>query len=217
MLEGEMPRLSLLPFLLTAAWAQEPAIWRFDSLESVGGHRTNVAGRPKVIPTPKGRAIEFNGIADAIFLDVHPLAGAEKFTWEVVFRPDLGGKAEQRFFHLQENGTDNRMLFEIRVMGDRWCLDSFMFSPTGDKALMDRTKLHPLGQWYAVAMTYDGEWFRNFVNGVEQVAARIRLTPNGAGRTSIGTRINRVDYFKGAVRESRFTRRALAPAEFLRP
>jgi hypothetical protein len=92
-----------------------------------------------------------------------------------------------------------------------------MFSPTGSKALLDRTKLHPLGAWYAVAMTYDGEWFRNYVNGVEQGSERIRLTPNGPGRASIGTRINRVDYFKGAIRESRFTRRALQPSEFLRP
>jgi hypothetical protein len=213
MLEGRMRRGVLLLLSLTAVAAQDSLTWRFDDPKSIGGHRTTVEGAPKA----KGGAIEFNGVADAIFVDTHPLAGAEKFTWEVVFRPDVGGKAEQRFFHLQENGTENRMLFEIRVIGDRWCLDAFMFSPTGSKALLDRTKLHPLGAWYAVAMTYDGEWFRNYVNGVEQGSERIRLTPNRPGRTSIGTRINRVDYFKGAIRESRFTRRALQPAEFMRP
>ncbi len=212
-----MLRGFLLLLSLTAGIAQDSVTWRFDEPGSIAGNRTTVEGSPRVIRTDKGPAIEFNGVADAIFVEAHPLAGAEKFTWEVVFRPDRDGKAEQRFFHLQENGTENRMLFEIRVIGEQWCLDAFMNSPTGSRALLDRTKLHPLGQWYAVAMTYDGEWFRNFVNGVEQGAVQIRLTPNGPGRASIGTRINRVDYFKGAMRESRFTRRALKPAEFLKP
>jgi hypothetical protein len=40
--------------------------------------------------------------------------------------------------------------------------------------------------------------------------------PEGKGRASVGVRINRVNYFKGAVREARFTRRALQPEEFLK-
>jgi hypothetical protein len=44
----------------------------------------------------------------------------------------------------------------------------------------------------------------------------VRLAPQGAGRTSVGTRINRRDYFKGAVLEARMTNRALSPAEFLK-
>ena len=212
-----MRRGAVLLLCLRAAAAQESITWKFDRLESIGGNPTVVEGTPRIIQSPRGPAIEFNGVSDAIFVETHPLAGAEKFTWEVVFRPDAGGKAEQRFFHLQETGTENRMLFEIRIVGSQWCLDAFMFSPTGSRALLDRTKLHPLNRWYAVAMTYDGEWFRNYVDGVEQGAARIRLTPNRAGRTSIGTRINRVDYFSGAIRESRFTRDALLPAKLLRP
>jgi hypothetical protein len=89
--------------------------------------------------------VAFGGVEDALFLNVHPLAGAETFTWEVIFRPDVGGAAEQRFFHFQENGTDTRMLFEIRVIAGSWCLDSFAASGAESKALMDREKLHPLG------------------------------------------------------------------------
>jgi hypothetical protein len=33
---------------------------------------------------------------------------------------------------------------------------------------------------------------------------------------SVGTRINRQYFFKGAIRMARFTRRALAPSEFLK-
>ena len=42
------------------------------------------------------------------------------------------------------------------------------------------------------------------------------LAPQGAGRTSVGVRINKLFYFKGAVRVARFTRRALPPSEFLK-
>jgi len=203
---------SLILCALTAA-APQPLTWRFTSIRELGGYKTTVLGHPKVV----GNAIEFNGVADALFVDVHPLAGAETFTWEVIFRPDVGGNAEQRFFHLQERGTENRMLFEIRVIGDQWCLDSFAMSPSGSKALMDRAKLHALGKWYAVAAVYDGHWYRNYVNGVEQNAAEIKLSPQREGQTSVGVRINRVDYFKGAVRLARMTPRALSPSEFLKP
>jgi hypothetical protein len=80
---------------------------------------------------------------------------------------------------------------------------------------MNRQSWHAPGEWYHVAMVYDGREFRNYVNGVLEGKAELQLTPQGAGRTSIGTRINRVDYFKGAIRLARFTGRALQPAEFL--
>jgi hypothetical protein len=60
-----------------------------------------------------------------------------------------------------------------------------------------------------------GREFRNYVNGVQEGAAAIRFTPQGSGRSSIGVRANLVDYFKGAIHVARFTRRALAPSEFL--
>ena len=143
------------------------------------------------------------------------LCGAETFTWEAIFRPD-GGQPEQRWFHLQEAGTDNRMLFEIRVIDGQWCLDSYGHSGDAQQALMDRSKLHPLGIWYHVAAVYDGREFRNYVNGIQQNAANIRFAPQGQGRSSIGVRMNLVNYFKGGIHAARFTRRALPPAEFLK-
>jgi hypothetical protein len=155
-------------------------------------------------------------VEDALFLNVHPLAGAETFTWEVIFRPDVGGAAEQRFFHFQQNGADTRMLFEIRVIAGSWCLDSFAASGTESKALMDREKLHPLGVWHHAAAVYDGREYRNYVDGVLEGAAEVHLAPQGIGQTSVGTRINRRDYFKGAVLSARMTNRALPPAAFLK-
>ena len=191
-------------------------VWKFDSLTEIGGHAVKAEGHPRVISTPAGKAVEFGGLEDALFLNVHPLAGAETFTWEVIFRPDVGGAAEQRFFHLQENGTETRMLFEIRVIDGKWCLDSFALSGKESKALLDREKLHTLGAWHHAAAVYDGKEYRNYVDGVLEGSAELHLAPQGAGQTSVGTRINRRDYFKGAVLEARMTNRALSPAEFLK-
>ena len=191
-------------------------VWKFDSLTKIGGHAVKAEGHPRVIATPAGKAVEFGGVDDALFIDAHPLAGAETFTWEVIFRPDVGGAAEQRFFHLQENGTETRMLFEIRVIEGKWCLDSFALSGKESKALMDRGKLHPLGVWHHAAAVYDGREYRNYVDGVLEGAGEVHLVPQGAGQTSVGTRFNRRGYFKGAVLAARMTNRALAVTEFLK-
>jgi hypothetical protein len=190
-------------------------VWTFDRLDRIGGHPTTVLGSPRVIDTSIGKAMEFDGIDDALFVEVHPLAGAKTFTWEAIFRPD-GGDREQRWFHLQEAGSENRMLFEIRVVGDRWFLDSFNFSTTGSGTLMNKSSLHPVGAWYHVAAVYDGRIFRNYVKGVQDGEVEVALAPQGSGRSSIGVRINLVNYFKGTIHSARFTRRALAPAAFLK-
>ena len=209
---------TLFVFALHAQPAQ--VTWKFDNLDKIGGHKTSLLGHPKLIDSSVGKAIEFNGQDDGLMLDLHPLAGAATFTWEAIFRPD-GGNAEQRWFHLEENPAtgddhDNRMLFEIRVINGQWCLDAFNKSGALQKALLFRNKLHDLGAWYHVAAVYDGTEFRSYVNGVQEGAAQIHLAPQGEGRTAIGVRLNKVYYFKGAIHQARFTRRALAPSEFLR-
>src|SRR5438552_10429813 len=75
--------------------------WTFDRLDAIGGLPVKVDGGPNVIETPLGKAIEFDGVDDSIYIDQHPLAGEEQFTFEAIFRPD-GGAAEQRWFHLAE-------------------------------------------------------------------------------------------------------------------
>jgi hypothetical protein len=196
-------------------------IWRFDQTAALGGHAVKVLGHPQVIETPYGKAVQFNGSDDAFFVDVHPLAGAETWTWEVIFRPDLGGAPAQRFFHLSvlnpETNTDadDRMLFETRIMNGEWCLDSFALSHGHSKVLLNCQKLHPLGQWYRITAVYDGKTLRNYVGNELQGEGEVQLAPEGPGHSSIGVRINLKDYFKGAVFEARFTRRALRPDEFL--
>ena len=71
--------------------APRPEIWTFDRLDRIGGLRTTIVGHPRVIKTPLGKAVQFNGVDDALFLPEHPLAGAETFTFEAIFRPGRGG------------------------------------------------------------------------------------------------------------------------------
>jgi hypothetical protein len=222
-----------LAVCVPAMLAQTPdqVVWTFDRLDAIGGFKTTVEGGPRLVDTPVGTAIEFDGVDDAVWIEKHPLAGASTFTFEAIFRPD-GGVFEQRWFHLAERdpktgllasadhpatGQDAnpRFLFELRTVGTNWYLDAFVNGPGYNRALMFKDKLHPVGQWYHVAQTYDGKTFRSYVNGALQGQAEIAFTPQGEGATSLGTRINRRNYFKGAIRLARFTRRALTPHQFL--
>lgn len=231
---------SLVPLLLLAlacaacapVAADRPSppgsiLWRFDSLDRIGGLPVRREGDPELIETPLGRAIAFDGTEDALFVPQHPLAGAATFTFEAIFRPD-GGPFEQRWFHLAEAspapppGADPpvqpsgpRFLFEIRVADGSWYLDAFVAGPGYSRALMVPAKRHPLGRWFHVAQVYDGRTYRSYVNGILQAEAEIAFVPQGPGFASIGTRINRRDYFHGAVFAARFTPRALPPNQFL--
>jgi hypothetical protein len=134
---------------------------------------------------------------------------------EAVFRPDAGGTFEQRWFHIQEAGNDNRLLFEIRLTGDEWFLDTFIKSGENKLTLYSENFKHRAGEWYHVALVYDGTTMRHFVNGKEELSGPLLIRPLGDGTTSIGVRMNRLFWFKGAVRKARFTARPLVPTEFM--
>ena len=212
--------LAVGALLVLPAVAQE--IWRFDQTASLGGHPTKVLGSPKVVDTALGKAIAFNGVDDALFVNVHPLAGAATWAWEMIFRPDADGKPAQRIFHLQSvdaaTGLDipnERMLFEIRIVNGQWCLDSFATAGGQSRTLLNCEKLHPFGQWYRVTAVYDGKMLHNYVGDEMQGEGALSIPAERPGRASVGTRIDLRDYYKGAIYEARFTRRALAPKDFL--
>lgn len=219
-----------LAFGSVASAAPEEAVWRFDNLARIGGNAVHADGTPRVERGPNGQAIRFDGEHDSVLIEGRPLVGTTQFSAEVVFRPE-GGAFEQRFMHIAETdpatGLDTqrrpgagdpngRMMFEIRVEGDSWYLDTFINSRAGNKALIDPARKHPLGRWYAVAQTYDGTTYRNYVDGVLEGEAAAAFTPHGAGRVRVGARMNKVNHFRGSVAVARFTDRALPPARLLR-
>jgi hypothetical protein len=209
--------------------------WEFNNLSKIGGSPVMVEGHPSVISSPVGRAIEFDGKEDALFIDQHPLAGAKTYTWEAIFRPD-GGAETQRWFHLAERDPQTgelfkmtgggatgrgdlnpRLLFELRVTGNSWYLDAFATrgGAGNGRLLLFPEKLHAIGRWYHVAQVYDGAILRSYVNGEIQGEGPLDYQPQGPGATSIGARMNKVDYFRGAIARARFTFEALTPGQFM--
>ena len=102
------------------------------------------------------------------------------------------------------------------MVQDRWYLDAFTRGPGYNHTLIFPERLHPCGQWFHVAQTFDGVLYRAYVDGVLQGEHPVPFKPQGPGRASVGCRINRVNYFKGAVRQARFTHAALPPERFMR-
>jgi hypothetical protein len=193
-------------------------VWDIDNSESIGGHKTTVLGQPKTILADAAKAIWFDGIDDGLIVEALPLAEAQQFTLEIIFRPDANGPREQRFLHLQQDDTDYRILIETRLTDDgKWYLDTYVKGKKGEKTLYDKLKTHPLDVWYNATLVCDGQEMRHYVNGVMEISKGLEFVPPGKGRTSIGVRMNRVYWFKGAVRKIRFTPRVLQPPEFLRP
>ena len=196
----------------------EQQVWQLDNLVNIGGHPVEVVGEPQVIETPEGNALEFDGVDDAIFLNVHPLAGWDIFTVEVIFKPYADGLKEQRFFHMQEADTNERVMFETRLTDDnRWFLDTFIRSGEGNHTMYAEDHKHPIGPWYHAAIVVDGKTFKHFVNGKLELIKEIEFAPQDPGRTSLGVRINQVYWYKGAIRTARFTHGVLKPEEFLKP
>jgi hypothetical protein len=206
-------------FTKEKASTMKQTTWELNSDSSpVRGYPTQVLGAPKLIEIPQGKALEFDGKQDGIIVTANPLADVERFTLEVIFRPDAGGPKEQRFVHLQETGSENRILIETRLSTDnRWFLDTYIRSGETDQTLYAEKFLHPVSEWFQAALVFDGGEMRHYVNGLQEMAAPIRYQPLKAGQTSLGVRLNRVFWFKGAIRMVRFTNRALAPADFLKP
>lgn len=203
--------------LATCGCAQnDDVVWNMDSLTVIDGHNVTVEGDPKVIDTPFGGAIEFDGMDDGIFLDVHPLEGMTTFTVEVIFKPYADGASEQRFFHMQEDRTDSRVMFETRLLRNEfWFLDTFIKSGEQKVTLYASGHEHPIGPWYHAAIVVDEASFSHFVNGNLELVQELEYAAQQSGKTSLGVRLNKVHWFKGAIRRVRFTPRALKPDEFL--
>jgi len=204
-------------FLITSGCAiSDEVVWNLDTLAVIGGHAVTVEGDPKIVDTGSGNALEFDGIDDGIFLDIHPLEGLSTFTVEVIFKPYVDGATEQRFFHMQEEGSESRVMFETRLVNNEfWFLDTFIKSGEQNVTHYASAFQHPIGPWYHAAIVVDEDSFSHFVNGSLELSAELQFEAQQAGKTSLGVRINKVHWFKGAIKKVRFTPRALRPREFL--
>jgi Concanavalin A-like lectin/glucanases superfamily len=230
-----MKLLAATIIALAVPAAQQAITWRFDNLTRIGGTQVTTVGNPQLVDTSIGKAIHFEGrgttdssnpdsgnpSGDALFLNTAPLTGAATYTFEVIFRPSSKGAPAQRFFHMQDSSSPSRRMFEIRIRNNQWCLDTVGIDlhngpeQHGVVLACDAAHLHPLDRWYAVAATYDGKTLREYVDGELQGQIDITLSPLPPGITSVGTRIDKRDFFTGDIYSARFTPRVLPPADFL--
>ena len=192
------------------AAAQPPVeIWRLDNLTRIGGHSVTVMGAPRIVTTDIGPAAEFNGSSDGLLIETNPIAGLEQFTLDVVFQPADDGQEEQRFLHIEESGTGNRALVELRMNpGGTWSLDTYLRTGETGLTLLDRGLTHPASRWHVATLVYDGKMMAHHINGARELSGEIAFSPLKDGRTSIGVRQNRVSWFKGRIHSIRFTRHA---------
>lgn len=224
-----------VPAVAFPSHAQQAITWRFDNLTKIGGTPVTTVGNPQVVDTSIGKAIHFEGrgeitsnrdsghpTGDALFLSTAPLAGDSTYTFEVIFRPSSKGAPAQRFFHMQDANSPSRRMFEIRIVNNQWCLDTVGIDLRGGPEqhgvtlACDTAHLYPLDRWYAVAATYDGKTLRGYVDGVLQGVIAVNLAPLPPGTTSVGTRIDKRDFFTGDIYSARFTPRMLPSADFLK-
>ena len=190
-------------------------VWTLTDAGSVGGLKPEIGGEPRALaPEAGGPGIAFDGVDDGLWLAVNPIAGCTRFTVEVLIRPEVGGPEEQRYFHV-EDAAGNRGLLELRMLGaEAWCLDTFLKCGAVKLTLIDRAKAHPAARWTWVALRYDGRTLSAWVDGVKELEGEIAFAPLGTGRISLATRQDRRSWFRGAIREVRFSAEAL-PAERL--
>jgi len=182
--------------------------------ESKRGHE--YSGNPKVVESPYGKAIQFDGAGDGIFIAENPILNLKSFTIEVIFKPDSEGPAEQRFVHIGESAGD-RLLIETRTNSEgQWYLDTFILSGQNQKALIDTSLLHPGGKWYHVALTLDQDGLMsNYVNGKFEMNGNLEFKPFASGQMSVGVRQNKISWYKGAIYRIRISEGVLNPDAFL--
>jgi hypothetical protein len=203
-----------LPLLLANKKINDLAkisIWKLTNIHLVGGYQPVVLGKPAAITNAGGSAIFFNGIDDGLVVPTIPIEGYKQFTIEVLFNPANDGPVAPRFVHFEDKDL-NRGTFELRITANgQWYMDTFLKNGKTNKGLtlINSSLLHPANKWYWAAMVYDGKKMRSYVNGKKELEDTISLPPFAAGSLSLGVRLNKVNWYKGLIKEMRFHSTAL--------
>lgn len=169
----------------------------------IGGLNATVIGNA---PEVFDGALRFDGKSQGLLLPAMPVAGWRAFTIELDIFPEAGGEFEQRFFH-GGSSQGPRVMVELRSNSDgNWYLDTHIRDAAGRRmTLIDPKKTHPSGRWHTVRLVYDGKMMSHHVNGVLEGEAEADVAmPIPGSAVSLGVRQNRINWFKGMMREVRF-------------
>lgn len=188
--------------------------WRLEDAKMVGGFHPEVLGNPLAVKDGTGTSLSFNGVNDGLIIPAIPIEGWPRFTIEVLFKPAGDGPSAPRFIHFQDK-DNNRGTLEVRVTSQgNWYLDTFLKNGKTNEGLtlIDSTRQHPGDKWYWAAMVYDGKKMTSYVNADRELEGNVNFVPVTAGQISLGVRLNKVNWFKGQIREIRFHPAALEQA-----
>jgi len=199
--------------LETDTTLNKPLVWLLSDIIKNKPESLEISGNPKLVTSSYGDAVYFNGVEDALFLNEMPLKSLEEFTVEMIFNPANNSPFEQRVLHIGEISGD-RMLLEIRAVGNSWYFDGFVASGENKKALIDEKLVHPLGQWQHVAFVVTKNGLKTYVNGNLELSEPITFVPFESGKSSIGVRLNKRSWFNGEIYKITITPRQLQPADF---
>lgn len=195
-----------LSLLILSAWKfiddKKKITWKLNDTKQVGGFSTVVLGNPVVKTEGKSTAVYFDGMDDGVVVPSIPIEGWQKFTIEVLFKPDDDGPVAPRFIHF-EDSLGNRCTFELRLTKKKeWYFDGFLRNGLTKRGvtLIDSTKLHPANQWYWAALVYDGAKMYSYINGQKELEHELDLQPFTKGNFSLGVRLNKVNWFKGQIK-----------------
>lgn len=200
----------LVSLLVISAWTLtdtgKTITWKLRDPDLVGEFTPVILGNPILKIEGKDSSIYFNGTNDGLVIPKIPIEGWPGFTIEVLFKPDGDGSTAPRFIHFEDTDL-NRGTFEFRLTKNgQWYFDAFLKNGKTNKgmALIDLTKLHPANQWYWAAMVYNGKKMYSYINGQKELEGEIDFPAMTTGKISLGVRLNKVNWFKGQIREIRF-------------
>jgi len=203
--------------LVLPAWkfcdAGKTITWYLKDTKHIGEFSPVVLGSPVVKVEGKDSSLYFNGVTDGLVVPAIPTEGWSAFTIEVLFKPDSDGPPAPRFIHFEDSAS-NRVTFELRLTkNSQWYFDGFLKNGKTKKGLtlIDSTRLHPANGWYWAALEYDGHKMYSYINGQKELEGEIDFPPMTKGNISLGVRLNKVNWFKGQLREIRFHPEAVQP------
>ena len=180
--------------------------WQLNDTKQIGNLHPVILGNPEIKNEGKEHSIYFNWKTDGLVMPGIPIEGWSQFSIEVLFKPDGDGTTDPRFIHFEDTAR-NRGTFELRLTKEgQWYFDGFLKNGKTNKglALIDSTKLHPVNKWYWAALVFDGKKMYSYINGQKELEGEIDFPPMTTGNISLGVRLNKVNWFKGQLREIRF-------------
>jgi len=202
----------------TAAGRSETVIWEVNNLDNISGYKPLVLGAPVKIADKESGSLFFDGVDDGLIIPSLPIEGWDKFTIEVLLKPAADGPSDPRFIHFEDEAL-NRGTMELRITPEgEWYLDAFLKNGRINKGLtlIDSTLLQPCNDWYWTALVYDGTKMQSYVNGIKQLEGEVLMPVFSGGRLSVGVRLNKVNWYKGLIKEIRFHPSAMKEAELQR-